>query len=304
MNDAQNAAAARARRPRSPRVHPGRLLPGRDLLGRLRRARCPRSSRRSSRRRGGGGRRTRTPLPGRRARGARGGCEGEGAGWNPRATSSSRACSPACPGGGAGATEGAAGGDACDPRSTPPRTRGTPRAHDGGPWRARGFRKPLKRGASTTPKGLCSGGERPAPSRRRRPTRRPRVGRHARVPRRPAHLLAQGRLLRSLRSRDAARGVRRDWGGKTTQVPQYLLDDAIDAGVGAGCRVICTRPGASRSPSPSASPRNGASGTASGAAGAFVGHHVRLDAAVTRDTRLVFMTAGVLLQARCTATRS
>ena len=27
-----------------------------------------------------------------------------------------------------------------------------------------------------------------------------------------------------------------------------------------------------------------------------MGHHVRLDAAVTRDTRLVFMTAGVLLR--------
>jgi len=30
--------------------------------------------------------------------------------------------------------------------------------------------------------------------------------------------------------------------GKTTQVPQFILDDASDAGRGAACSIICTQP--------------------------------------------------------------
>ena len=30
--------------------------------------------------------------------------------------------------------------------------------------------------------------------------------------------------------------------GKTTQVPQFILDDAIEANRGAACHVICTQP--------------------------------------------------------------
>ena len=30
--------------------------------------------------------------------------------------------------------------------------------------------------------------------------------------------------------------------GKTTQVPQFLLDDAIEQGEGARCSIICTQP--------------------------------------------------------------
>ena len=33
-----------------------------------------------------------------------------------------------------------------------------------------------------------------------------------------------------------------------------------------------------------------------GAAGSLVGHHVRLDAACSRDTRLLFCTTGILLR--------
>ena len=104
-------------------------------------------------------------------------------------------------------------------------------------------------------------------------------------------------LLRSLRSRDAAVVCGETGSGKTTQVPQYLLDDAIDAGVGAGCRVICTQPRrvaaltVAERVAKERCERNGVGGC-----GSLVGHHVRLDAAVTRDTRLVFMTAGVLLR--------
>jgi len=30
--------------------------------------------------------------------------------------------------------------------------------------------------------------------------------------------------------------------GKTTQVPQFILDDAISRGEGSLCRIICTQP--------------------------------------------------------------
>lgn len=29
--------------------------------------------------------------------------------------------------------------------------------------------------------------------------------------------------------------------GKTTQVPQFILDSAIESGAGAGCRIVCTQ---------------------------------------------------------------
>ena len=85
--------------------------------------------------------------------------------------------------------------------------------------------------------------------------------------------------------------------GKTTQVPQYLLDDAIERGEGAACRVVCTQPrrvaalSVAERVSQERCERSGVGGT-----GSLVGHHVRLDAKVTKDTRLTFMTAGILLR--------
>ena len=104
-------------------------------------------------------------------------------------------------------------------------------------------------------------------------------------------------LLRALRERDAAVVCGETGSGKTTQVPQYLLDDAVDAGAGAGCRVICTQPrrvAALTVAERVASERCERGGV--GGKGSLVGHHVRLDAAVTKDTRLTFMTAGILLR--------
>ena len=189
---------------------------------------------------------------------------------NPRATSLSRACSPACPGGAApGRTRGRPG--ATRPTvSTPPRTRGTSRRRV---WRVRGFRKrvcrPPGRGArmatversgrratgsfetprpdAATPSGSrCASSATPCPS--------PRSGT-------TSCALCGPRTRRWCAERLGA--VRRPRCPSTSSTTPSTPESA------PGVASSAPSPGASpRSPSPSASPRNGASGTASGASGA------------------------------------
>lgn len=80
--------------------------------------------------------------------------------------------------------------------------------------------------------------------------------------------------------------------GKTTQVPQFILDDADAAGVGARCNIVVTQPR-----------RLAAVGVATRVAaergerlGATVGYSVRLESRRSAATRLLFCTTGVLLR--------
>lgn len=104
-------------------------------------------------------------------------------------------------------------------------------------------------------------------------------------------------LLDRLRSNDAVVVCGETGCGKTTQVPQFLLDDAIDRGQGGICNIVCTQPrrvaatSIAERVSAERCEKNGVGGS-----GSLVGHHVRLDAKLTDATRLTFCTTGILLR--------
>ncbi|KAJ7970316.1 putative ATP-dependent RNA helicase [Quillaja saponaria] len=80
--------------------------------------------------------------------------------------------------------------------------------------------------------------------------------------------------------------------GKTTQLPQYILEHEIEAACGAMCSIICTQP--RRISAMSVSERVAAERGEK--LGESVGFKVRLEGIKGRDTRLLFCTTGVLLR--------
>lgn len=80
--------------------------------------------------------------------------------------------------------------------------------------------------------------------------------------------------------------------GKTTQVPQILLDDAIKCGDGADCNILCTQP--RRIAATSVAARVAAE--RGERLGESVGYHVRFDAKLPRPHgSITFCTTGILL---------
>ena len=80
--------------------------------------------------------------------------------------------------------------------------------------------------------------------------------------------------------------------GKTTQVPQFILNDAMKNGRGGDVNIICTQPR-----------RIAAIGVAERVAkeqgttlGDVVGYQIRLDKKMSKRTRLLFCTTGILLR--------
>lgn len=80
--------------------------------------------------------------------------------------------------------------------------------------------------------------------------------------------------------------------GKTTQLPQYILESEIEAARGAFCSIICTQP--RRISAMSVSERVAAERGEK--LGESVGYKVRLEGMKGRDTRLLFCTTGILLR--------
>ncbi|OVA14228.1 Helicase [Macleaya cordata] len=80
--------------------------------------------------------------------------------------------------------------------------------------------------------------------------------------------------------------------GKTTQVPQYILESEIESGRGSLCSIICTQP--RRISAMAVSERVAAERGEK--VGESVGYKVRLEGMKGRDTRLLFCTTGILLR--------
>ncbi|KAL8474750.1 hypothetical protein ACS0TY_031257 [Phlomoides rotata] len=80
--------------------------------------------------------------------------------------------------------------------------------------------------------------------------------------------------------------------GKTTQLPQYILESETEAARGAACSIICTQP--RRISAISVAERVAAERGEK--IGESVGYKVRLEGMRGRDTRLLFCTTGILLR--------
>lgn len=97
--------------------------------------------------------------------------------------------------------------------------------------------------------------------------------------------------------------------GKTTQIPQFLYEQAVLSGNGSCCNIIVTQPrrlaaisvahrvademGQPHPVSQRQDFRNKSQNSAK--ASGRVGYHVRMDAAVSKDTRITFCTTGKLV---------
>ncbi|XP_053390131.1 ATP-dependent DNA/RNA helicase DHX36-like, partial [Mercenaria mercenaria] len=83
--------------------------------------------------------------------------------------------------------------------------------------------------------------------------------------------------------------------GKTTQVPQYILDDFIEQDRGSQCRIICTQP--RRISAISVAERVAAERAEACGNGNSVGYMIRLDNKLPRnDGSILYCTTGILLK--------
>ncbi|KAJ6810675.1 DExH-box ATP-dependent RNA helicase DExH3 isoform X1 [Iris pallida] len=80
--------------------------------------------------------------------------------------------------------------------------------------------------------------------------------------------------------------------GKTTQLPQYVLESEIESGRGAFCNIICTQP--RRISAMAVSERVSAERGEN--LGETVGYKVRLEGMKGKNTHLLFCTSGILLR--------
>ncbi|XP_024515116.1 DExH-box ATP-dependent RNA helicase DExH3 [Selaginella moellendorffii] len=80
--------------------------------------------------------------------------------------------------------------------------------------------------------------------------------------------------------------------GKTTQLPQYILEAEIEAGRGGSCNIICTQP--RRISAVSVAER--VASERGEVIGETIGYQVRLEGIRSRNTRLLFCTTGILLR--------
>lgn len=78
--------------------------------------------------------------------------------------------------------------------------------------------------------------------------------------------------------------------GKSTQVPQFILEDCATAE--RHCNIICTQPRRIAAKSVA----KFVAQTHDWSLGSLVGYHIGMDKNVSENTRLTFVTTGVLLE--------
>ncbi|KAL7119617.1 hypothetical protein ACP275_02G073900 [Erythranthe tilingii] len=84
--------------------------------------------------------------------------------------------------------------------------------------------------------------------------------------------------------------------GKTTQVPQYILDNMIEAERGGYCNIVCTQPRRIAAISVAERVADERCESSPGSKDSLVGYQVRLDSARNERTKLLFCTTGILLR--------
>lgn len=103
-------------------------------------------------------------------------------------------------------------------------------------------------------------------------------------------------ILQSLKENDVLVVCGDTGSGKTTQVPQFILDDMIESGNGGYCNIICTQPRRIAAISVAERVAEERCEPPPGSDGSFVGYQVRLDSARNEKTKLLFCTTGILLR--------
>ncbi|CAD7698121.1 unnamed protein product [Ostreobium quekettii] len=86
--------------------------------------------------------------------------------------------------------------------------------------------------------------------------------------------------------------------GKTTQIPQLILEHQIENGCGSLCNIICTQPRRISA----VSIANRVSQEYGEDVGRTVGYQIRMEARRSEDTRLLFCTTGACVQCHSSTT--
>ncbi|KAJ4833074.1 hypothetical protein Tsubulata_001048 [Turnera subulata] len=106
----------------------------------------------------------------------------------------------------------------------------------------------------------------------------------------------KGDILQNLKENNVLVVCGETGSGKTTQVPQFILDDMIECGRGGQCNIICTQPRRIAAISVAERVADERCEPSPGSDGSLVGYQVRLDSARNEKTKLLFCTTGILLR--------
>ncbi|KAL4580736.1 hypothetical protein LXL04_016938 [Taraxacum kok-saghyz] len=106
----------------------------------------------------------------------------------------------------------------------------------------------------------------------------------------------KGEILHLLKDNDALVVCGETGCGKTTQVPQFILDDMIEGGHGGICNIVCTQPRRIAAISVAERVADERCESSPGSKDSLVGYQVRLDSARHERTKLLFCTTGILLR--------